>query len=380
MSSRREIDALVRRAWTFVDAGQVAPATEQFDRAIALAPDDAALHLEKGVAMFKLGRHEAALAAFDGALAQAPDDVTATANRAKVLRLLGRDAESLAGYDRALELAPGSVKAMYGRVDTLSALGRLDEALVAAEAALEADPKSPDGHYWLGHVLLAVGRLEDAKRELDEAVGGRPGFFDALQERARLHQKESRQESALNDFVAAQRVKPDDVGVALAITEVLIHMGRSNEALGTAQRAMSLDQNNPLAWRYKGRAHMMQKNPAHGHLCLGMALFLEGEHEAALKDLDQALEHEPRLGQAWSNKAVIYDKLGRREEALAAYDKALDIDPRQVAIWNNKGTLLYFHLARQDEGLRCFKEVVRLDPPRWFKLPEVIRAQIAAPA
>jgi len=380
MSSRREIDALVRRAWTFVDAGQAGPAIEQFDKAIALSPSESDLHLEKGVAMFKLGRLEDALGAFDGALAQDPDDVTATANRAKVLGLLGRAEESLAGYERALELAPGSVKAMFGRVDALATLGRLDEALPAAEAALAADPKSPDGHYWLGHVLLELGRLEPARVELDEAVGGRPGFFDALRDRARLHQRESRLESALEDFVTAQRAKPDDIEVALAITEVLLHMGRSNEALGTAQRAMSLDQNDPRAWRYKGRAHMGQKNPAHGHLCLGMAAFLEGEHEAALADLDRALEHEPRLGQAWSNKAVIYDKLGRKEDALAAYDKALQIDPRQVAIWNNKGMLLYFHLGREDEGLRCFKEVVRLDRTRWFKLPEAVRARIPAPA
>ena len=380
MTSRRDIDAVVRRAWTFVDAGQATPAGEQFDRALALAPDDPALRLEKGVAMFKLGRHGDALAAFDGALALAPDDVTAIANRAKVLRLLGRDGEALTGYERALALAPGNVKAMLGRVDALAAVGRLDDALAAAEAALAADPKNPDGHYWLGHVLLAVGRLEEAKRELGEAVGGRPGFFDALRDRARLHQQESRQSSALDDYVAAQRIHPRDVGVALAITEVLLHMGRSSEALGTAQHAMSLDQDNPLAWRYKGRAHLAQKNPSNGYLCLGMALFLEGHHEEALVELDRALEHDGGLGQAWSNKAVIFDKLGRRDEALAAYDKALALDPRQVAIWHNKGVLLFFHLDRQDDGLRCFKEVVRLDPKRWFKLPEAVRARIPAPA
>ncbi|MEL6568961.1 MAG: tetratricopeptide repeat protein [Pseudomonadota bacterium] len=61
-------------------------------------------------------------------------------------------------------------------------------------------------------------------------------------------------------------------------------------------------------------------------------LFLENEqYDEALRDLNEALRHEPRHFGAWLGLGVMLERLGSTSEALEAYREALDIYPRLEA-------------------------------------------------
>lgn len=89
-----------------------------------------------------------------------------------------------------------------------------------------------------------------------------------------------------------------------------------------------------------------------------------GRPEEALVCYDHALEINPHLEQAWSNKGTVLDELGLSEEALACLDRALAINPRFELAWFNKGAALVNGFQRYREALMCFEEAQQLGNPQ----------------
>jgi predicted O-linked N-acetylglucosamine transferase (SPINDLY family) len=88
------------------EAGRLRDSLADCDHAVALAPDDAVMHCNRGDTLLTLGRHDQALEAFDRAAALGPLQAKVFAGRALVLRHLRRYEEALADCDRALALDP----------------------------------------------------------------------------------------------------------------------------------------------------------------------------------------------------------------------------------------------------------------------------------
>jgi hypothetical protein len=55
------------------------------------------------------------------------------------------------------------------------------------------------------------------------------------------------------------------------------------------------------------------------------------------------------------------------------------ISPRAVVVILNIATILYHKLERRQEGLRYYRDAVRIDPARWAKLPREIRGIVDSP-
>ncbi|MDP6932256.1 MAG: tetratricopeptide repeat protein [Myxococcota bacterium] len=92
---------------------------------------------------------------------------------------------------------------------------------------------------------------------------------------------------------------------------------------------------------------------------LGGAYIVEGNPEAAIEVLQQAVELDRRNWIAWNKLAIAYQSRGAPEEAHKAFQQALRIAPDKAEVLNNYGLLLLsegsideaienFELARQD--------------------------------
>jgi serine/threonine protein kinase len=121
-------------------------------------------------------------------------------------------------------------------------------------------------------------------------------------------------------------------------------LGRSEDALGCFDRAITIEPRNTLVWNNRGAA-------------LGRL----GRHEEAVICYTKALEISPRDFNAWFNKGNALADLGRGEEAILCFDKALTIDPRNAKVWNNKGATLT-DLGRHEEALGCYDKALGIDP------------------
>src|SRR5262245_26425592 len=119
-----------------------------YDRILALEPNVAEIHNNRGLVLARLGRHGEALDSYDRALALKAAFPDAHTNRGTALHELSRYDDALAAHDRALALAPDLAEAWLGRGNALSNLKRFEEALPAFERAVALRPVLPEA--WLG--------------------------------------------------------------------------------------------------------------------------------------------------------------------------------------------------------------------------------------
>ncbi|WP_109143522.1 tetratricopeptide repeat protein [Bradyrhizobium sp. SUTN9-2] len=111
-------------------------------KVIALAPNFADAHLNRGAILIARQQVRDAIAEFDRAIAIAPSSA-AFANRGSALQQLGRLEEARDSYARAIELAPADPQNHFALSEVLGQLGRDDEAIVALERTVALDKTFP---------------------------------------------------------------------------------------------------------------------------------------------------------------------------------------------------------------------------------------------
>src|SRR5512140_3633341 len=128
-----------------------------------------------------------------------------------------------------------------------------------------------------------------------------------------------------------------------------------------------------------GAVHVLTEVTAGGggfadaHHLLGLAYSMLGRKDDALKELDRALELNPRYVDAHLNRAVLLNDLGRYEEAAAAFGKAQDLGkvddtgfsaPMASRLANLHAELAeaYVEAGGVDEAIRQLERAAHLRP------------------
>ncbi|MDI6828767.1 MAG: tetratricopeptide repeat protein [Armatimonadota bacterium] len=115
------------------------------------------------------------------------------------------------------------------------------------------------------------------------------------------------------------------------------------------------------AAKHFGAALKLKPSYAPAHNGLGTVFMCQGKDDEALEHFKAALKCDPHLEDAHSNLAVIMQKYGRDEEAIAHYRQVLQINPDRADTHNNIGLILA-KLGRFDEATRHFYSALKLKP------------------
>lgn len=103
----------------------------------------------------------------------------------------------------------------------------------------------------------------------------------------------------------------------------------------------------------------------HGHFearhHLGIVHYQRGEHIAAIRQIDAALQLNPNVAAAHNNRGVALAALQHGEEALASYDRAIALAPGYVDAWINRGNALK-ELGRFELALASYDKAIALAP------------------
>jgi tetratricopeptide (TPR) repeat protein len=162
LKSGRAAAALVATASVCVEVNDFEAAARDLDEAIALAPDWAAAHYERGKLWLRMDDMARASVSFQRAADLLPGFAPAWANLGGVLGELDRPQEALAAFERALALDPASPQALNNVGVVRRELGRLGESEAAFRTVIQLTPGMAFGHYNLGHTLFLQGRFQAA--------------------------------------------------------------------------------------------------------------------------------------------------------------------------------------------------------------------------
>lgn len=319
-----------------------------------------------------------------------PRDAEARQLLGSLLAVEGRRGESLEQLGEVVRLRPQSAAAYNTLGMALSRFVEIKAAREAFQKALEIDPHLAEAHvnlalieaqdkrflsagehldraierqgsaepvaYWRylrAKVFGELGDIENAARELENAVGARPGYAEAW--------------LALGD---ARRALLDDAG-----------------AIAAFERAVELDPRNAQALYLLGSQCLRDGKARAAVVHLKEARRLGLNDQALLYALQRALRMDDQIAEAdrvaaetkellsasgvvalnapaavrLNNEGVELEKSGNVRAAVEKYRAALELDPQHGGFRTNYGLALA-RLGLWEEGIEELREVVRMNP------------------
>ncbi|MCX7358158.1 MAG: tetratricopeptide repeat protein [Alphaproteobacteria bacterium] len=270
--------------------------------------------------LFQRGDIAAAEAMLTELLERTPEDADALHCMAGIQHQKGDLDGAARFFDRAHEVSPFDAEIAFNRAVVLSALGRHAQCVEACVGFLNLRPGDPEALLLQGASLAALGRHEAALAALDQTY----------EHRADVHARRA---------------------------GLLLHLGRTEEALTAAARANGIDPRNADAHYHRGQAFGMLElwpeaieafdaalalNPKQIAIRAARAPALAnvGRFDEALTDIDTALARAPNHAESLARRAYILGAANRYDEALAAWERVLALTPNDPAALYAKCDLL----------------------------------------
>ncbi|TPQ26578.1 hypothetical protein C2U70_31515 [Bradyrhizobium guangdongense] len=154
------------------------------------------------------------------------------------------DAEPL--LKKAARVNPGDPHVLFNYANVLRALGKADDALAWLSKTIALSPNFADAHLNRGAILIARRELREAIAEFDRAIAIAPSSA-AFANRGSAYQQLGQLDEAHDSYTRAVELAPSNPEYHFALSEVLVQIGRHDEAIGALERTVALDRAFPFA-------------------------------------------------------------------------------------------------------------------------------------
>lgn len=300
-------------------------------------------HLSRGSQLMKQQLFDEAAGEFERALALDPEDPRARFEYAVCLLSLGRNDEARREFEQVRKERGESHYVTYylGQLDLLSndyasAIKRL--------SAVAEDPAFPDAPFHLGVAYISSGDVDNGIKWLERAVKLQPNDYRVHYRLARAYSTAGRQ---------------PDAGREYGLYTKLLNEHKATE---TDVRACSdALRTQPLASAQAVCHRMYAPNDPEKLTLLGQLYGDGGAFEQALGPLQRAAQLDPNSYEAWHNLGLTYFRLQRYKEARSPLEKAVALHPESYGSIVILGATLYM-LGDDAAALPVLEHALRLNP------------------
>ena len=271
-------------------------AIRYYDEAIKKKPDFADAYNNRGLAYYRNGDRERALADYAQAIQQDPAYEPAYLNRADVLletgdaptaltdllhiqktyadstfyqtRLgdtyvrLNKPAEAQVAYDRAVQLAPKNVEALTNRGALFYGQKAYAPALQDLEQAVALNPRQDAALNNLSLLLAQKGNYAEALALVDRALSRQPTQAYYLNNRAYLLLMLNRDAEALPLLTQSLRIDDQNAWAHRNLGLYFLKQKESTKSLVSLHQAEKLDASVDQLYYYLGQAYLLTGNTA----------------------------------------------------------------------------------------------------------------------
>ncbi|MFN8006257.1 MAG: tetratricopeptide repeat protein [Terriglobia bacterium] len=200
----------------------------------------------------------------------------------------------------------------------LAASDKGDERMAVGyfDAALEINPDHAEANFFRGRSFFRLYQYGRAVDDLAKATRQKPTLIGAWRYLGLSYFGLWQDQQSLAAFSEALRRNPnaEDVLVNRAQTYLAMKPPQRREAIADFSAALKIDPGNVTA--LNGRAIMYHE---------------QGNSQAAIADLNQAIKLTPKLARAYCNMGVIMGDLGRKADEQQWYNRCWAIDGNERA-------------------------------------------------
>jgi tetratricopeptide (TPR) repeat protein len=226
--------------------------------------------------------------------------------------------------------------------------GRYDEALSKIDRVIEKNPGNPVLLYERAMMLIDASRPDRAEGELRKIVVAHPDFYDAQRILGRIlldraGNDRARVDEALEHLRAAYRLNPDDLPTGVAVSQLLVSMGRNADA----ERVL---------------AQLLERAPDQRALNYNYAQVLTklGRGNESKQYLERAVLLDPTFGPAILQLVDIYQKENDYQRAAQVLQPLVEEDPMNLDLQRQQG-FFYLRGGMADKARAVFKSLVDAD-------------------
>jgi arylsulfatase A-like enzyme/cytochrome c-type biogenesis protein CcmH/NrfG len=267
---------------------------------------------------------------------------------------MGRTEDAARAYRRTVEAAGGTPMAAMVAARGLLRLGRLEEAGALARLARSAGGAGAEAASEVAvEVALARGELDAALAEMRRQGSG-PGTEAARRAVGLALADTGRPQEAL--ALLEPLAGSGEPAVLDGIAMALVDSGRDQEATGVLARVLAAAPRDARAHQVLGTVALHRQQPAE-----------------ARRQLELAVEIDPRMAVAWNTLGVARLQLEGPDRALAAWRQAVALHPDYWEAVFNLG-LVSASVGRKGEARQALERFVAKAPPRLFG-PDLVKAR-----
>ncbi|MFT3771760.1 MAG: tetratricopeptide repeat protein [Minicystis sp.] len=243
---------------------------------VARFPDDADSHCELGGVLISGGKLEAARSHLEIAAAADRWKKLAGIRLALVEQLSGNVEKAQVMLEELLRESPGDPDVIAALVRLYEQMARGEEAIAVAAEIAHRHPEHARLHGNLGVLMLGMGRYREAVDFLTRAIEVQPEDAYWNMQAAMAYRDLGDIESSLRVLKDAHRHHPHRADFCLHLSTFSGHVGRADDELLYAERAVALAPELGEAWG-----------------CKALALAHHGRRAEAVAALREGLEHPP---------------------------------------------------------------------------------------
>ncbi len=347
------LDAHYLMASFFWQQQRLSEAEEVFRKIKSLGENDPEYRGALALFYALSGKWEQAEQEYRDIIGKHGDDVPNRQRLAGLYMGQGRTAEAETLLEGILKQNSSDARTLLIRGQLHLQQGRIEESLQDLLRAVQADPRWPLGRYHLAGAYLRQGYLKLAEDQLRNALEIAPNFTEARVLLAQLELDSGKAEKALAEFDRAVARRPASVVPYVMRSMALARQGNYSEAekdllplleefpLPSAQvltyRALAwvkFHQRRPIeARRFAHRALALEPLSRDALFLLGLTYFAEKRAASGLVEVEAHVRAHPHWNAGPDVLGHLMGLAGRYDDAVKQLEKAIEMNPKATSTW-----------------------------------------------
>lgn len=310
-------------------------AIQMFDEALKLDQDFALAYAGLGEAYWRKYQDtrenvwvDPAIAASDRALALDPYQAQVHISLGMIYHGTGKTERAIEEFERAAELRPVSDDAFRWLGLCYTRKGEMERAIRCFERAIEIRPGYWDNYNNLGNAYYTFGRYREASEQFRRVITIQPDNFRGYSNLGSMYYLLGLYEDAVAMYQRAIEIYPNEDSYGNLGT-AYFYLERYEDAIAAYKAALDLDSRNDVLHRNLGDAYLR----------LDRRQDAEAQFKAAIGFLSEHLKVNPDDAPRLADLAICQAKLGDPPNASASIERAIALEPHNTNLMYAKAVV-----------------------------------------